>query len=282
MNLPKSLQKPLGVELNCPIWDEPSTGTARVVSPRRWHLRASLGTWLCQGHLASSGFIPAQGLGQAQLHVLNWTKRQIKRSWCGFCWIFFSPVFFSPCPHKSGAGTQRWQWLSPALLYHINNKWLNSLADPVLDRNLLCSGAMQLLLLLGNLPPFSRKNSIYIEFEEILCISYPAPPAINCCIPWRFMKDDLSEKRMSLPMTDWPSTYDHDPKPDEPFEEIFWMELGNGSVIETGSVGLFSTQGGQCQGWGTFVHCFVFCTELNSWFLSCKTRCEELPRLQWS
>lgn len=234
------------------------------------------------GPLGELRLYPCSGLGAGTAPCPELNKTANKEIMMWVLLNFFSPVFFSPCPHKSGAGTQRWQWLSPALLYHINNKWLNSLADPVLDRNLLCSGAMQLLLLLGNLPPFSRKNSIYIEFEEILCISYPAPPAINCCIPWRFMKDDLSEKRMSLPMTDWPSTYDHDPKPDEPFEEIFWMELGNGSVIETGSVGLFSTQGGQCQGWGTFVHCFVFCTELNSRFLSCKTRCEELPRLQWS
>lgn len=78
------------------------------------------------------------------------------------------------------------------------------------------------------------------------------------------MKADLSEKQMSLPMTNWPSSYDHDPKPDEPFEEIFWIELGNGSVIETNLVGLFSPLGGQCHAWETFVHCFVFWSELNS------------------
>lgn len=62
------------------------------------------------------------------------------------------------------------------------------------------------------------------------------------------MKDYLSEKWMSQQMTNWPSTYDHDPKPDEPFEEIFWIQLGNGSVIETNLAGLFSTQEGQCRG----------------------------------
>lgn len=58
---------------------------------------------------------------------------------------------------------------------------------------------------------------------------------------------------MSQQMTTWPSTYDHDPKPDEPFEEIFWIQLGNGSVIEANLPGLFSTQGGQWYGQETFV-----------------------------
>lgn len=53
---------------------------------------------------------------------------------------------------------------------------------------------------------------------------------------------------MSQQMTNWPSTYDHDPQPDEPFEEIFWIQLGNGSVIETNLVGLFSALEGQCYG----------------------------------
>lgn len=53
---------------------------------------------------------------------------------------------------------------------------------------------------------------------------------------------------MSQQMTNWPSTYDHDPKPDEPFEEIFWIQLGNGSVIETNLERLFSTVERQCRG----------------------------------
>lgn len=53
---------------------------------------------------------------------------------------------------------------------------------------------------------------------------------------------------MSQQMTNWPSTYDHDPTPDEPFEEIFWIQLGNGSVIETNLERLFSTVETQCPG----------------------------------
>lgn len=81
---------------------------------------------------------------------------------------------------------------------------------------------------------------------------------------------------MSQQMTTWPSTYDHDPKPDEPFEEVFWIQLGNGSVIEANLAGLFSTLKDKAmvrKPSSSGVQLMVY-------FSICKTRRKELFRLK--
>lgn len=207
---------------------------------RRWHFRgpgSARATWTPQV------LFPFTGLGPGTAS----TNQQIKQSWHGFCWNL--RVFSSLSPQELSWHTEV-TVAKAALLcaYHINNKWLWAPWHKFHGRS--CPGQKLLVLKQqwsscsfrgGQTASFLKKKQLptYIEFEEILCkyLSLsPAPPAINSCIPLRFMKDDLSEKGMSLQMTDWPPTYDHDPKPDEPFEEIFWIELGNGSVIETDSV----------------------------------------------
>lgn len=86
---------------------------------------------------------------------------------------------------------------------------------------------------------------------------------------------------MSQQMTNWPSTYDHDPQPDEPFEEIFGIQLGNGSVIETNLVGLLSALEEQCLVRDPLPTALSVGVKLMASFPTYKTRHKDIFRLWW-
>lgn len=137
---------------------------------RRGHFRASPGDLVLPGPLRDLRFYPpSQGLGQAQppCPELNKSANKAIMMWFLLKFKGFFPSLFPPCPHKSCAGTRRWQWLSPALLYayHRNNKWIRAPWPKFPGRS--CAGQKPLVLR-SNAAPFSEvgKQPHFCQVKE--------------------------------------------------------------------------------------------------------------------